>query len=335
METTRHHSIFSNFTPWSGICDLKRFWVNFLGVKTRVSFFLYGENKRKDNPINGESFIKTDYPVFNEEYFEWIDLLEAVLAAKDKFLMIELGAGYGRWLVNAAYAIKRLGNNIPYKLIGIEAEPQHFKFMIQHFQDNGVGLTEHKLTKAAINDRDGTVLFCVGAANIWYGQSIYQTPKYSVWDRIKEFVKIHFLTLETKDVDFLSGKEFIYKYHIKKIKSLSLTTLLRDLDFIDLIDLDIQGSEFIVLNAAKELLQQKVKRIHIETHTYEIEENLRRLFSNLGWYCIHDFPQHSEVEIRYGKIKFQGGIQSWLNPQLGRKSSLCQMRDRLGQTELS
>ena len=39
------------------------------------------------------------YPDFCEEYFEWIDVLESVLAADQQFVMIELGAGYGRWLV--------------------------------------------------------------------------------------------------------------------------------------------------------------------------------------------------------------------------------------------
>ena len=36
------------------------------------------------------------------EYFEWLDLLHAVQDARDRFVMVELGAGYGRWAVRAA-----------------------------------------------------------------------------------------------------------------------------------------------------------------------------------------------------------------------------------------
>ena len=51
--------------------------------------------------------------------------------------MIELGAGYGRWLVRAATALQQV-KDLPFQLIGVEAEPQHFKWLLQHFKDNGL-----------------------------------------------------------------------------------------------------------------------------------------------------------------------------------------------------
>ena len=47
---------------------------------------------------------RSAYPSFNEEYFEWVDVLEAVVARAGMFTMLELGAGWGRWLANAAAA---------------------------------------------------------------------------------------------------------------------------------------------------------------------------------------------------------------------------------------
>lgn len=67
------------------------------------------------------------YPPFDEEYFEWIDLLEAVAAAKDRFTMLELGAGFGRWTARAAAAAKQ--RDLSYSLIAVEAEPTHFDWM--------------------------------------------------------------------------------------------------------------------------------------------------------------------------------------------------------------
>src|SRR5271154_222622 len=48
-----------------------------------------------------------------EDYLEWIDIVEAVSSAKDRFVMFELGAGYGRWSINAMNALKFL-NPLPY-----------------------------------------------------------------------------------------------------------------------------------------------------------------------------------------------------------------------------
>ena len=36
-------------------------------------------------------------PPIDEEYFEWVDLLESVRDARGAYTMMELGAGYGRW----------------------------------------------------------------------------------------------------------------------------------------------------------------------------------------------------------------------------------------------
>ncbi|UOD35541.1 hypothetical protein DSN97_04245 [Deferribacteraceae bacterium V6Fe1] len=42
---------------------------------------------------------------FDKEYFEWIDLLEAVYDANNKvFTMLELGTEYGTWPLNDARA---------------------------------------------------------------------------------------------------------------------------------------------------------------------------------------------------------------------------------------
>jgi hypothetical protein len=63
------------------------------------------------------------YPVIDEEYFEWIDILKVVynaVAAKRFFVAIELGARYGTWCTRAGVAYRLLSGNNDFKVIGLE-----------------------------------------------------------------------------------------------------------------------------------------------------------------------------------------------------------------------
>jgi FkbM family methyltransferase len=271
-----HHPIFRNFAPWHGQVP-QDFIVNFLGVLTRVEYFEPYAKISRGYPA--DRYVSADYPAFDEEYFEWVDVLETVLAAKDHFTMIELGAGFGRWTAIAAVALRSRGS-LPHTLLAVEAEPTHFKWLIEHLSDNAVDSSNTRLIQAAATEFDGKVGFHLehnqldGPAE-WYGQHI-------------------------------GGPH--------SVDAVSLTTLLKPLDTVDLIDIDIQGAELQVLSAAAEDLDRKVKRIHIGTHGHEIEAGLNSLFARLGWHCLRSFPCASSSPTEWGPIVFQDGVQSWLNP---------------------
>src|SRR4051812_18554750 len=63
-------------------------------------------------------------PPVDEEYFEWADLLEALRTSDNRFVMLELGAGYGRWSLRAGLVAQRLGKTDVHIRM-VEAEPQH------------------------------------------------------------------------------------------------------------------------------------------------------------------------------------------------------------------
>lgn len=288
-----HHELFYRFPCWKGQVDAG-FAANFLGVMTRETFFPAIMEQH-----NEKRFVVTDYPKFDEEYFEWIDLLEAVTTARGQFTMIELGAGWGRWLVNAAFAVSRYGD-FPYTLIGVEAEPTHFRWLNAHFRENGMDVNRHQLIQAAVGEKDGSMWFLQGDAAGCYGQRII--PKTRLLPRrIRELLR---------------KRRGGVALHTRKVKAISLNTLLRSLNKVDLLDLDVQGVEFVVLNAATEQLDQKVKRIHIGTHGQKIEASLRNLFSKLSWINANDYPSHCECQTRWGAISFQDGVQTWINPKL-------------------
>ncbi len=289
-----HHDIFKRFDPWQGEVE-PDYSVNFLGVVTRNS---YAGLESK----HSKQFVRLSLPDFNEEYFEWIDLLEAVIHAKERYTMIELGAGYGRWLINAVAALKRV-KSFPYTLIGVEPEPTHFEWMRLHFKDNGVNPRRSRLIKAAAAGKDGSLWFYVGRPAEWYGQAIAATVPMptSMFQRLRVNI---------------TGKAKVGNEEVRKVRAVSLNTILRRLTTVDLIDLDVQGAELEVLAAARDPLHKKVKRVHIGTHGAEIESGLRVLFNGLGWQNINDYGCGCECDTPYGKIQFQDGVQTWVNTQL-------------------
>ena len=222
--------------------------------------------------------------------------MEALLVAEDQFTMLELGAGYGRWTVNAATALKHLGG-LPHAFIAVEAEPSHFQMMVQHLADNSVGPESVHLIQAAIARTDGEVRFYVGETPFggptsWYGQ-------------------------------FIGGPNVV--------NAVSLNTLLRPLQIVDFIDLDVQGVELEVLETAAQELDAKVKRVHVGTHGPKIEEGLRSLFDRLGWKCLRCFPSSASADTEFGLISFSDGVQTWLNPTYCNrpKDDVARLREKL------
>lgn len=295
---TKHHELFYKFKPWERMVPAN--WdVNFLGVMTRTDYFSLFKSQPEDR------YEISAYPLFNEEYFEWIDLLEAITTAKEHFTMIELGAGWGRWIANATAALKQ-SNGLPCTLIAVEAEPTHFKWMVQHLQDNNVDLKMCQLVQAAVTDKDGKVGFHTGKTP-WGGP----TDCYG---------------------QCLGGPT--------EVDAISLRTLLMPLEKVDLIDLDVQGAELEVLKAAADELNQKVKRVHIETHNRAVETGLRVLFSRLGWEKLYDYPcsleypKPLEGKTDWGVIPFQGGVQTWANPRLIPSEDMVEFTAKLAQTTM-
>lgn len=252
------------------------FTVDYPGVFRRNEFTSKAFESKTALPVGSGS-----PPSINEEYFEWIDVLESVSAAEERFCMAELGAGFGRWLVRAAVALRLLKPTIQPYLIGVEAEPTHFRWMVEHFQDNQLKPEEHRLVEAAVDRSDGEVMFTVGQPRDWYGQAI---------------VPLH-----------TAGYELVL------VRSITLSSLIRDVERIDLLDLDVQGVELAVLESAIVDLNRKVRRIHVATHSSELEAGLRELFRRHGWFKRYDFASGFCEFTPFGEIAFIDGIQTWIN----------------------
>ena len=286
MNKRMHHPVFGKFEILTSSEISPEFHYGFLGELIRKSFD-DGLATVLGLPavIYPSGGMRTgNCPRLSEEYIEWIDVLETAVVATQAFTIIELGAGYGRWLVRAALAVKRYHGDLPIKLIGVEAEPTHFRWLKQHLRDNGIDPDEHELIEAAVDEKDGEVLFHVGKPDEWYGQAIAEHAN--------------------------AASE-----SIQKVRAVSLSSILSPLDSVDLIDLDVQGAEFVVLRGAMPALNEKVKRVHIGTHGHDIELELRTLFRQNGWYKLNDYACQSNETTPWGDIAFCDGVQTWVNPR--------------------
>jgi FkbM family methyltransferase len=257
-----HHPVFERFAAGTGPVP------NWVGVTTRREFFTLELD-----------CVHISAPPIDTEYFEWVDLLEAVVAASKRFTMLEVGAGYGRWIVNAAAAV-RAYSQLPTSLVAVEAEPTHFEWLAAHCLDNDVTA---ELVCAAVVPTPGTVEFAVGNPAGWYGQAIVD----ETW--VPESTQ--------------------------EVPGVTLSSLLEAHEIVDLIHMDVQGVEADVLEEARGELR-RVRRIHVGTHGRRQEERLRSLFTDLGWDPLTDYRSAASARTPWGKMAFQDGVQTWLNPNM-------------------
>jgi FkbM family methyltransferase len=298
------HPIFDRYPPWAGEVDAGRS-ANFLGVVTRDEYIA-----RMSGVVpTAAGWLEPAIPPVDEEYFEWIDVLEAVASAEVTFTMIELGAGYGRWLMNAA-AAARMRGGLSLQLIGVEAEPTHFQWMGQHFDDNGVPATMLSLIQAAVAGQPGRVRFHIGDPDAWYGQAIdpnQPTPSEVPRPRFTRRLR-----------RLLAPRPRREARTIVEVPAVTLASILDRHDLVDLLDLDVQGAEADVLEPARAGLDAKVRRVHVGTHSLQNERRVRALFDGLAWTKLNDYACGSEAETPWGPVRFEDGVQTWLNPRLGR-----------------
>jgi FkbM family methyltransferase len=296
--------VISAFEPWEG--NVEPGWeVNWLGVRTRLS--VRGDSGGFETPTH----VATEPPEGSEDLLEWISVLESVVESQGPFTMVELGAGWGRWLVNAAVALRRLDPARDLLLVGVEAEPTHFRWLVQHLRDNGLDPDRHRLVRAAVAASNGRVRFQRGDAAAWYGQAIDpDDPSAKLSGPVSRLIR----WLRNSAANRLAiGRR---ARNMRRTRSVALVTLLEPHGRVDLVDADVQGAEADVFEPAAALLTARVRRVHIGTHDRENERRLRALFEGLEWECRFDYPSGTRCETDWGSIDFEDGVQSWLNPAL-------------------
>ena len=103
---------------------------------------------------------------------------------------------------------------------------------------------------------------------------------------------------------------------IKLISTVTLRDVLSPFDGIDYLEIDIQQSEIVVIPPFIDLLNRKVRRIHIGTHGANVHRSLAELFRREGWRIVFDFEPNSRNSTVFGSFSLNDGVLTVLNDRL-------------------
>jgi FkbM family methyltransferase len=306
-----HHLIFDSFHRTAPYND-DRYHFNFMGARIAHELerdlieVVPGFNPDLASGIkaSGRSARYGDDPTFpyqnSEDYFEWIDLLTAIGRSRTQFTMIEVGAGYGRWISNAAATLKRRKKVelLRPKLVALEANKARFDSMVRNCEQNEIPGSELTLLRAACTP-DGSPVFMI--CNDDYGASVTRND-----DVMRMFELANSDVISARDN---RGQTFL----VEKVPAVRLHDLLTEP--VDFLDIDIQGAELDVVFSCIDAMDEFVKLAHIGTHSAQVDARLSHIFHLHGWKPRRIFSCGAVNQTPYGTFQFIDGIQSWENPR--------------------
>ncbi|MCU0705642.1 MAG: FkbM family methyltransferase [Fimbriiglobus sp.] len=254
------------------------FVTDHLGGKTHTSFvhwFPTISGVVWESPLVVERFHSLD---------EWVGTLRAVSEAdpNQPFVMMEFGAGWAPWCVSTVLACRMRGIKDVH-VVGVEGSAGHVAFARQHFAHNNVSPSEYTLVEGI-----------VGA------------------DGVAEFPDLDDPAADYGAAIVGGGDE--RKVRTVKVPSYSIATLLKSYPSVNLLHIDIQGSEADAIRASLKDVTRKVRRMVIGTHSRGIEHELLAMLSADGWLleadtgCVFTYPDGKPV-------LYKDGEQVWRNPQ--------------------
>jgi hypothetical protein len=258
-----------------------------------------------------------------ERWFEAVNWIAAARAARDRYVMVTLGACYGAQAVGA-YRTLQWVNPLPCKLVAVEAEPDNFRNMSRFFRDNGIDPDAHWLVPLAVSDTNNPVFFPVGGPGVGSNNcfSTNETAARRVYadtliaagrtEGALRSLLLHNTTGLTKDL--VPGHDV--KGEIKLVSSITLKELLGPFDCVDYVESDIQQSEILVFPPYIDLLRRKVRRIHIGTHGGDVHAALHKLFADDGWEIVFSYPPNARHDSALGSFETNDGVLTVRNPQL-------------------
>jgi FkbM family methyltransferase len=224
---------------------------------------------------------------FHAEAIEWIGLLKSVDGARGKFVAMELGAGWGPWVVAGAVAARNAGIR-DISLLAVEGDPGHFAFLRQHFLDNGLHPDQHLLFQAAVGAQPGRARWPRVEPRNSYGT--------------RPITGVAAALSDTLDVEVLG-----------------IANLLATQKRWDLVHVDVQGGEVPLCEAGLALLNERAHWLIIGTHSRLIDGQLISMFVRAGWVLENEKPAIFTFQPGAASLEAMtriDGTQVWRNPRL-------------------
>lgn len=257
---------------------------NFLGVRVPAEVLpkrhasLLGTVEGLPDPSN-----------WHADIAEWAAALLSVEQASTRYRIIELGCGWGCWLVNTGSAGRARGLDL--ELIGIEGSARHLEMAQRVLETNGFGPDSTRLHHGIAGPRRGTALFPADAdgAPVWDGSAVYN-PDADMLARARSDPATQ--VLDVLNLADLAGR-----------------------DTVDLLHIDIQGAELAFVQSAMSEIAAQVRRVLIGTHSRSIEGSLVDHFTAAGWALEMERPAIQPPR-RGRPVLGIDGVQMWRNPAL-------------------
>jgi FkbM family methyltransferase len=271
------------------------FVTDFLGVRTRTKFV---------RGADGLSGAVTGIPVpddgFHSDAIEWIGLLKSVASARDRYTAMELGAGWGPWVVAGAAAARQAGLEVAH-LCAVEADPGHFEFLVQHFRDNALDPSAHRLINAAVGVEAGRARWPkVDDAAADYGSRPLLQTQATDAGRIADHVGRQFA--EWLDVEIVPFEKQLLAQPAW-----------------DLVHIDVQGWEVDLCTAAADLLDTRVRWLVVAAHDAKLHGDVIDLMFRHGWLLENEKPPRFAWWAGAPSLTAMtthDGTQVWRNPKL-------------------
>lgn len=260
------------------------YFTDYFGIRTRLSHFTQ-DHFYLDQTVGGFPFPNDG---LHSELVEYLGTAQALEAAGKNVTVVEMGAGYGPWLVFSSLVARKLGAH-SVQMVAVEADAERHTLIRTHFNDNGFPPPE--IVHAAISDQRGTVSFGSGSVHDWGGA--VQT------DAGTDYRGAQVAQLE--------------------VPSLLMSDVLDPLGTVDLLHIDIQGWEAKAMRASLDSVCAKVRYMVIGTHSRVIEGELIDMLRGRGWTLMHEKPCQFTYAVtpELTGATTVDGAQVWANTALG------------------
>lgn len=280
-------ALLERFPPYTGP-GRPGFTTNFLGAlcSIEVSVAL----KPFDGCVEG---LPAPIGSLQGETAEWIGTLKAVLSARDRWRILELGAGYGPWMVNTAFAARQRGIT-DIRLYGVEGDAGHVAFLHRNLVNNGLDPAAHVVLHGAVGAADGT----------------------ATWGEVGNPAEVYGGRPLGSD-----GMDYHGQAHARQVSVplFGIDGLLAREPEWDLVHIDIQGGEGEVCRAGMAMMSERVRWVVIGTHSRALDGEVMTAFHAAGWALENEKPTIMPW-IQGGRtlemMATVDGVQVWRNPRL-------------------
>jgi FkbM family methyltransferase len=226
---------------------------------------------------------------YHAEAAEYIAVADSVARARSQYCVAELGAGWGPW-VGFGGVLARSRGLADITVIAVEAHPGRFELLQKHLAANSLRGSDAGVTCRLFN----------GAATVTRCEAFFPD------------VDVAAMGPAVSESEHSVDHRGIDQPKIR-VEGYPLTEILGESQ-VDLLHIDVQGTEFELVEANLELLERQVRAMMIGTHSRTIEGKLIELLYSHGWQLELEKPCRVVWKVRSSSrepVTETDGCQYW------------------------